>query len=67
MDEGHPRPTRVATFSDRELIVNYLSDMIGREVGVNYFLAKEMEKRGFRDPSTSLLTPKVLETLNSPS
>jgi hypothetical protein len=48
--------TTPASMSDRDLVVAYLDDIADSSLGVDYFLAQEMERRGLRDPATAELT-----------
>lgn len=55
------------SMSDRELVAAYRKSSSENEVGVNFFLAKEAERRGLRDPKTRDLTAEAqrLETPGS--
>lgn len=45
-----------ADLSDPQLVEAYLADLAASDLGVDYFLAQEMEKRGFRSRGTAELT-----------
>ena len=51
-----------STLSDRELVASYNKEVADRKaknlVGVDYFLAQMMERRGLRNPRTAELTAK---------
>lgn len=52
-----PTAETAAALSDKDLVAAYAKDAARERVGVDYFLAKEMERRGFRSARTCDLTP----------
>lgn len=51
--------------TDDALVAAYVKEERESSFGINYYLAQEMERRGYRDPNTARMTPAGTRALKA--